>query len=185
LTPDQVNTLTRGFVETFAGQTQTLSTLLVQIASMSTALAHNQDIYTRLIDNMTTLLHDVDARGPQLQQTLEGLHRISATVLDGDGQLSLLIEQGNAALSTLAAMVNQTGNAYGDTITGLNAMLENWQGNAPEFTRLLGNLPQFGDAVNRSSQYGGFVSLYLCNFTIKVAKHEANIFGRRHSEVCH
>mgnify|MGYP007120773572 FL=1 len=106
LAPDQVNTLTRGFVETFAGQTQTLSTLLVQIASMSTSLADNQDIYTRLIDNMTGLLHDVDARSPQLQQTLEGLRRISASVLDGDGQLSLLIDQGNAAMATLAAMVN-------------------------------------------------------------------------------
>ena len=49
---------------------------------------------------------------------------------------------------------------------------------------LLTRLPEFGDAINRTSSYGGFVSLYLCNFTLKIAKHEANIFGHRHSEVC-
>lgn len=184
LQPDQVNTLTRGFVETFAGQSQTLSALLVQIAAMSQSLADNKDIYTRLIENMTALLHEVSARSPQLQTMLGGLRRLSESVVSGDNQLSMLIDQGNAVLATLATTVTQDGNDYSDTISRLSDMLGSWQDNSAEFTRLLGNLPQFADAINRTSSYGGFVSLYLCNFTIKIAKHEANIFGHRHSEVC-
>ena len=87
-------------------------------------------------------------------------------------------------LATLANTVNQSTADYGDTVTNLKTMLQAWQSNDDEFTGLLGKLPEFGDAINRSSSYGGFVSLYLCNFTIKIARHEANIFGRRHSEVC-
>jgi len=184
LNPRDVNTLTRGFVETFAGQSQTLTTLLVQIASMTKSMTDNQDIYARLIANMTALLHDVSDRGPQVQKMLTGLQHLSASVLSGDDELATLIDQGNAVLATLASTVNQTGDAYGDTISSLKDMLDTWQDGSGEFTKLLGNLPQFADAVNRASSYGGFVSLYLCNFTIKIAKHEANIFGRRHSEVC-
>ena len=57
-------------------------------------------------------------------------------------------------------------------------------GGGGNFQALIDKLPPFADAINRSTSYGGFVSLYLCNFTLKIAKHEANIFGHRHSEVC-
>ncbi len=45
-------------------------------------------------------------------------------------------------------------------------------------------MPQFADGVNSISAYGGFVSLYLCNFVLKAGDVEANIFGGTHSEVC-
>jgi phospholipid/cholesterol/gamma-HCH transport system substrate-binding protein len=184
LTPTQVNTLTRGFVETFSGQAQTLTTLLTQIAAMTTSLNGHQEIFTRLIDNMSTLMHSLHTRTPQLEQMLGGLNRLSAAVISGDGQFELLIDEGNAVLATLANTVNRSTTSYGDTLTDLRAMLAAWQPNSDEFGELLGQLPEFGDAINRSSSYGGFVSLYLCNFTLKIASHEANIFGNRHSEVC-
>jgi phospholipid/cholesterol/gamma-HCH transport system substrate-binding protein len=115
---------------------------------------------------------------------LGGLGRLSAAITSGDGQLELLIDQGNAVLATLAGTVERGAADYGDTITNLKNMLGSWQPNSDQFVALLGNLPQFGDAINHTTSYGGFVSLYLCNFTLKIASHEANIFGRRHSEVC-
>jgi phospholipid/cholesterol/gamma-HCH transport system substrate-binding protein len=184
LAPDQVNTLTRGFVETFSGQAQTLTTLLTQIAAMTTALSNNAGIFTQLIDNMSTLMRSIHTRQPQLEEMLGGLGRLSAAITSGDGQLELLIDQGNAVLATLAGTVERGAADYGDTITNLKNMLGSWQPNSDQFVALLGNLPQFGDAINHTTSYGGFVSLYLCNFTLKIASHEANIFGHRHSEVC-
>lgn len=184
LNPTQVNTLTRGFVETFSGQAQTLTTLLTQIAAMSTSLTDNSQIYGRLIDNMATLMRSVNTRSPQLNELLGGLNRLSSAVNSGDNQLELLIDQGNAVLATLANTVNQSSADYGDTLTNLKSMLQAWEPNSTEFSNLLEKLPQFGDSIDRTSSYGGFISLYLCNFTIKIASHEANIFGSRHSEVC-
>lgn len=184
LAPEQVNTLTRGFVETFSGQAQTLTTLLTQIAAMTSTLSNNAGIFTQLIDNMSTLMSTMHTRHPQLEEMLHGLNRLSAAVTSGDQQFGTLIDQGNAVLATLANTVNNSSAAYGDTITNLNAMLQTWQPNTEEFTKLLARLPEFGDAINRTSSYGGFVSLYLCNFTLKIRSHEANIFGYTHSEVC-
>lgn len=184
LEPAQVNTLTRGFVETFSGQAQTLTTLLTQIAAMTASLTNNEDIFTRLVQNMSALMRTVETRQPQLEELLGGLSRLSASATAGQDQLGLLLDQGNAVLATLANTVNQSTTAYGDSITNVKGMLDTWQPNTDEFTKLLSNLPQFADSVNRASSYGGFVSLYLCNFTIKISRHEANIFGRRHSEVC-
>ena len=184
LAPEQVNTLARGFVETFSGQAQTLTTLLTQIAAMTSSLSSNAGIFTQLIDNMSALMRTMNTRQPQLEQMLHGLNRLSAAVTSGDRQFETLIDQGNAVLATLANTVNNSSAAYGDTITNLDAMLQAWQPNTEQFTTLLARLPEFGDAINRTSSYGGFVSLYLCNFTLKIRSHEANIFGSRHSEVC-
>lgn len=184
LEPDQVNSLTRGFVETFSGQGQTLTTLLSQIATMSTALADNDAVFTELVHNMTALLRSAHSRQPQLEQLMAGLQRLSDTVVAGDHQLETLLDESSTVLATLAETVTSSRTAYGDAITNLTAMLEGWQPHTEEFTELVDRLPQFADAINRAGQYGGFVSLYLCNFTIKIASAEANIFGSRHSEVC-
>ncbi|BDB40456.1 MULTISPECIES: MCE family protein [Mycobacterium] len=183
LQPAQVNTLTRGFVETFSGQTQTLATLITQIATITTSLATRDDVFARLIDNLAALVQTVKVRQPRLEELLDGLHRLTSTVADG-GKLELLIDQGNAVLATLGNTVAASGAAYATSVSELKTMLDTWEPSTDEFTRLLGNLPQFGDAINHTTSYGGFVSLYLCNFTIKISRHEANIFGRRHSEVC-
>ncbi len=184
LAPDQVNALTRGFVETFAGQEQSVSTLLAQIAAMSASMGGNAELFSTVLNNLSTTMASVDARRPELQQMLAGLHRLTATVNGPDGQLDLMLDQSNAVLSTLAATVASSGQTYGAAIGDLNALLATWEDSTPEFTGFLERLPQFSDAINRSTSYGGFVSLYLCNFTLKIAKHEANIFGSRHSEVC-
>lgn len=184
LTPEQVNQLTRGLVETFTGQAQSVTALLVQIASLTNSMTTSQQAFTTVVNNVSALLSSTHARQPQLEQMLGGLRRLTDSVTGPDAQLELLIDQGNAVLATLAATVDASGTAYGDTIGNLKSMLAAWEGSTPEFTALVEKLPQFADAVNRTSSYGGFMSLYLCNFTLKIGKHEANIFGRRHSEVC-
>ena len=184
LEPDKVNALTRGLTETFAGQSETLNSLLAQIAVMTTSMGRNKELFGTVLTNLSTMAASVDARRPMLVDLLTGLQRLTAAVEGPDGQLDLLLDQSNAVLTTLAATIADSGEAYGTAITDLNNMLGAWTNATPEFTQFVEKLPRFADAINRSTSYGGFVSLYLCNFTLKIAKHEANIFGSRHSEVC-
>lgn len=184
LQPEQVNALTRGLTETFAGQGETVTTVLAQIATMTTTMGRDKEVFGTLLTNVSTMMASVNARQPKLAELLSGLQRLTAAVDGPNGQLALLLDQSNAVLTTLAATIADSGQAYGTAITDLNNALGTWQDNSPQFTEFLAKLPQFSDAINRSTSYGGFVSLYLCNFTLKIAKHEANIFGHRHSEVC-
>ncbi|WP_228649821.1 hypothetical protein, partial [Microtetraspora sp. AC03309] len=104
---------------------------------MTSSLSNNAGIFTQLIDNMSTLMSTMHTRQPQLEEMLHGLNRLSAAVTSGDQQFGTLIDQGNAVLATLANTVNNSSAAYGDTITNLNAMLQTWQPNTEEFTKLL------------------------------------------------
>ena len=96
-----------------------------------------------------------------------------------DGQLDLL-DQGNAALATLAATVSQSGTPYGDAITDLKSMLGTWQGDNAEFQALIDKLP-LRRRHQPIHQLRRIRQPVPSNFTLKIAGHEANIFGHRHS----
>ena len=184
LQPVQVNTLTRSFVETFNGQGQAMTTLLDQIATMSSGLVDRQDVFAQLLTNMNTLLTSVDERQPELVGLLDGLNDLSTSVVGQNDQLVSLLDQGNRTVSSLAQIMAGSNGAFGQTVQQLESVTGSWIASTDEFNRLLVNLPQFADAANRIGSYGSFISLYLCNFTLKAGDMEANIFGPTHSPVC-
>ncbi|TQF68812.1 MCE family protein [Rhodococcus spelaei] len=184
LAPDQVNTLTRGFVETFSGKGQTIATLLSQIGSLSTSLAGRQDVIKQLVDNLAALLGAVNARAPQLEQLLAGLSGLSTSVAGNSDQLVALLGDGNRAVAQLAQSMARSNGAFGKTVTDLKSVTDSWIASTDEFNAFVAKMPEFGAAINRMGSYGGFVNLYLCNFTLKAGDLEANIFGPTHSQVC-
>lgn len=184
LAPDQVNTLTRGFVETFSGQGQTIATLLAQIGSLSTGLVDRQDVIEQLVDNLASLLGSVEARAPQLEQLLAGLSGLSSSVAGNSDQLIALLGDGNRAVAQMAQAMARSNGAFGQSVTDLKAVTDSWVASTDEFNAFVAKMPEFGATINRIGSYGGFVNLYLCNFTVKAGDVEANIFGTTHSQVC-
>ncbi|MGW0177589.1 MCE family protein [Rhodococcus sp. NPDC003322] len=184
LAPDQVNTLTRGFVETFSGQGRSMATLLTQIGDLSGGLAERQPVLEQLVGNMSSLLSSVDARSPQLEDLLAGLAALSSTVVGSNDQLIALLDGGNSALADLARAMAVSNGAFGRSVSDLKSLTDAWIGTTDQFNAFVAKMPEFGADVNRIGSYGGFVNLYLCNFTLEAGDMEANIFGTTHSQVC-
>lgn len=184
LDPAEVNTLTRGFVETFDGQGATVSLLLDRIATLTTDIADRGGVFEQLLTNMNVLMSSVDRRQPQLEQLITGLRDMSTSVVGSNDSLAVLLDDGNRAVASLAAALARSQGTFGASITDLTSVTEAWIADTPAFEQFVAKMPQFADGVNRISAYGGFVSLYLCNFVLQAGDVEANIFGSTHSEVC-
>lgn len=184
LDPDQVNTLARGFVDTFNGQGQAVADLLVQIGDVSTGLADREQVVGQLVDNMGTLLASVDARSPRLEELIVGLGQLTDSVAGDSDRVIALLDHGNSAVATLAGAMERSNGDFSRSITELTTMTDAWIANTDQFTGFLERMPGFANAVNRISSYGGFVNLYLCNLTLKAGDLEANIFGSQNSPTC-
>lgn len=182
--PEQVNTLTRSFVETFNGQGEAMTTLLDQIGTLSSGLTDRQDIFAQLLTNMNTLLNSVERRQPELVRLLDGLNQLSTSVVGDNNQLVTLLDQGNRTVSSLAQILAGSSGTFGTTVEQLERTTATWITHTDEFNRFVANLPPFADAGNRIGTYGSFINLYLCNLTLKAGDVEANIFGSAHSPVC-
>ncbi|PTR24047.1 phospholipid/cholesterol/gamma-HCH transport system substrate-binding protein [Rhodococcus sp. OK519] len=184
LDPAAVNTLMRGFVETFDGQGAAMSALLDRIATLTTDLADRRGVFEQLVTNMNTLMRSVDQRQPQLEQLVTGLRDLSTSVVGSNDSLATLLDDGNSAVASLAEALSRSDGAFGTSITNLKSVTDAWIADTTAFEQFVAKMPQFADGVNRISDYGGFVSLYLCNLVLKAGDLEANIFGNSHSEVC-
>ncbi|MFC4604737.1 MCE family protein [Rhodococcus kronopolitis] len=184
LDPDQVNNLTRTFAMTFDGQGEAVATLLTQIGAVSSGLDDRKDVMAQLVTNLGSLLGSVDARQPQLEELMAGLSGLSTSIVGSNDQFVALLGDGNQALASLAASMARSNGAFGRSVRDLKSVTDSWVAGTAEFNAFVAKMPEFADSINRIGGYGGFVNLYLCNFTLKAGEMEANIFGPTHSPVC-
>ncbi len=184
LDPKQVNDLAQGFVDTFAGRTQSVHLLLRQIASMGNNLAANSAVFARLVANLNTLMSTADARNAQLTELFAGLGALTSAIVGDNGQFAALMNSGDRAVAALAGMMTTAGDSFAQSLVGLRGVTDSWVRQTPTFETFLKRFPIMADRINHSGRYGGFMMLYLCNFTLKAWNVEANIFGPLHSPVC-
>ncbi|GAA4757548.1 MlaD family protein [Gordonia alkaliphila] len=184
LEPDQVNDLAQGFVDTFAGRTKSVDLLLRQIGNMGANLSDNATVFAQLVTNLNTLMGSADARSGQLTELFAGLGQLTSAIVGDDGELTRLLDSGDRALGSLAQMMTTAGSSFADSLSGLRDVTGAWIPQTQQFDTFLARMPVLADRINHSGRYGGFMMLYLCNFTLKGFDLEANIFGPLHSPVC-
>ena len=184
LDPDQANQLARGFVDTFEGRSGSVETLLNQIATMGRNLESNKAVFGQLIGNMTVLMSTVEERSPQMKQLFTGLGQLTNSIVGTDGQLGALLDSGDRAVGALAEMMTASQGQFVSTMNELRDVTGAWIPHTGAFNTFMDRFPVMAGKINNSGRYGGFMMLYLCNFTLKAFDLEANIFGPLHSPVC-
>ncbi|NLG48062.1 MlaD family protein [Gordonia sp. (in: high G+C Gram-positive bacteria)] len=184
LEPAQVNELAQGFVDTFAGRTKSVDLLLRQIATMGSNLSANSAVFVRVVANLNTLMTSADQRSGQLNELFAGLGALTTSIVGDQGRLTALFDSGDRALAALAQMMTVAGDDFEKALGGLKDVTGAWIPQTAKFETFLEKLPEMADKINHAGRYGGFMSLYMCNFTLKAGGLEANIFGTSHSNMC-
>lgn len=184
LEPQQVNDLAQGFVDTFEGRTKSVDLLVQQIGTMGANLEANQAIFGQLVTNLNTLMTAADTRSGQLDQLFAGLGQLTSAIVGDSGELERLLTSGDRAVGALAQMMTASGSSFADTLNELTGVTAAWIPQTAQFNTFLTRFPILADKINHSGRYGGFMMLYLCNFTLMAANVDVNIFGPLHSPVC-
>ncbi|WP_216694560.1 MlaD family protein [Dietzia psychralcaliphila] len=183
--PEEVNTLSRTVVAAFQGEPGAMDVLLARLALLSRDIVGRQDVYSRLADNIMALNTTLTDRGEDLQRLVRGLDTVSGALADGGGNdLALLIERGDAATATLASMLRETEPDLRASVDAARHTTDGWIPNTPAFDTAMGKAPLFAREVNAQAQKGGFLALYMCNFTVKWDDWETSLFGYRNSGAC-
>lgn len=182
--PAQVNGLARSVVDAFQGESGTMSTLLVRIASVSENLADHEQVFGQLVANLNTLLGAVNKRGSEVRELITGLSQLSTSLAEHNTQLITLLDQGSSTVAGAVELFTQSIAPLGQTVTDLKNMTGAWIPNTTRFDQTMRLLPAFADSLNHIADYGSFLNLYMCNFTLKADAAEVNLLGTTHSAVC-
>ncbi|NCL74440.1 MCE family protein [Rhodococcus sp. YH1] len=182
--PAQINALATAVIEAFQGQGGTLDSLLLHIAAVSSDIADHEQVFDSLVGSLETLVAVADRRGEDISRLLSGL-AVVGDALAGDGeQLATLVDRGSTAVRSTAVLMAGAMAPLDRSVTDLRVMTDAWIPQTENFEQAVRRLPELADSLNRISDYGGWLNLYMCNFTIKAGDFETNIFGSTYSEVC-
>ena len=183
--PEEVNTLSTTVVAAFQGEPGAMDTLLARLALLSRDVVAREDVYSRLADNIMALNTTLTDRGEDLQRLVQGLDMVSGALAGQDGaELALLVDRGGAATATLASMLEETEPDLRASVDAARMTTDGWIPNTPAFDAALAEAPVFARDVNAIGQKGGFLALYMCNFTIKWDDWETSLFGYQNSGAC-
>ncbi|MEE2030819.1 MlaD family protein [Rhodococcus chondri] len=182
--PAQMNTLATSVVDAFQGQGGTLESLLLHVASVSSDIVDQEQVFDDVIANLEQLVAVVDRRSDEVARLITGLNVVGQALGGETDQLANLVDRGSSAVRSTAVLMSGSMAPLDTTVTDLRVMTDAWIPQTDNFNRTMEALPELAHNINRIGDYGGWLNLYMCNFTIKNGDFETNIFGAAYSEVC-
>ena len=163
LSPQQVNDLSQEIIAVLQGEQTDVADLIAKTADLTGNLAQRDQVITKVVDSLSTLLSSVAQHDDQLTSMLIGLHALSAQ-LRTEGPAILDSAAGvDRLLGAVGGMLSRVGTSGlpGD-ITSANAVAGVLAKNSGTVDRLLAAfVTAFGDFA-RVSQNGNWVNVYPC-----------------------
>ncbi|OZE81820.1 Mce family protein [Rhodococcus sp. 15-649-1-2] len=182
--PSQVNALARSITDAFQGEAGTVDSLLRHVADVTRGLANNDQIFSDLIADLDAVLQTMNSHDADITRLITGLTDMSRVVADRNDSLITLLDDGSTAVAALAELATDASAPLDGTVADLRATTRSWIPNTEQFDRTMTLLPELASSINSIGDYGGWLNLYTCNFTLKAGDAETNIFGDAHTEIC-
>ncbi|MDX1885061.1 MCE family protein [Mycolicibacterium sp. 120270] len=168
LNPQDVNALSASLIQIFQGQGGTLSSLLSNTSSFSTALSeHNQTIQA-LIDNLRTLLATLSKEGDKFSGTVEKLETLVTELAAEKDPIATAIESLNSGSASVADLLTDVRPPLKGTVDELNRLAINLDAQKDRIDTGLSKAPGNYRKLVRTGSYGSFFNYYICELKWRV-----------------
>lgn len=163
-----VNALTWSLLEIVQGKEGTVHSVLGRTASFSAALADNNEIVERLIDNLNAVMRTLAAEGGQFSGLVDRLQRLISELGSERDPIAAAIDSLEAGTATVADLLVRGRVPLAGTIDQLNQLAANIDGDKQTLDTALQKAPENFRKLVRTGAYGNFIQYYLCDLTIRV-----------------
>jgi phospholipid/cholesterol/gamma-HCH transport system substrate-binding protein len=163
LQPKQVNALSAEVIAVFQGEGPTIGNLLDETASLTNTIADKDQLITKVIDNLNTVLTVVNNRRGQLGALIGSLRQLVSGLAADRSSLGASIT-GIAQLTNSVAGLLHDGRApLHRSIDNLGDVSANLAGSSGALNSFLQRLPTKLTTIGRTASYGSWLNFYLCS----------------------
>lgn len=167
LDPEQVDNLTNAIVQAFQGDTGSLLALITQTSAVAESFAGPDEVLGTLITNLNTVVSNLATQSNNLALSISQTRTIMAALQE---RRDALIGSMGSISSTVARLATIT-----DAVT---PEIQEFVGRQPGFAAHIGespdrfaymaaNLPYLLKGLARTTQYGPYINLYVCNANVR------------------
>lgn len=190
LNPEQVNALSESIVATLQGDGVSISSLVVQSASLAADFADKDEILGLIVTNLGEVLAEIAARGDETVAVIESTQQLMTDLNAQAAPLTTAVRTLGDTAGPVADMVDDLRPSLSDTIDQLGAVTDLVNGDGAQLRTSVGLLPSVLASFSRITENGSFINMYVCNLDVSFAGllFPPGIFsqvgGNRQSEVC-
>lgn len=166
LSPKDINELSYQIIQVLQGEGGTVESLLAHTASLTTSLAEKDQVIGEVIDNLNSVLDTLNAKGPQVKETVDTLQRLVSGLAEDAKRIGDAVESIDDLARTTAGFLKDARRPLKEDITelGRTAKLLN------DHEDLVEHFIQFGEkkysTIGRTASYGSWFNFYVCANTI-------------------
>ncbi|CAM3285746.1 MCE family protein [Mycobacterium colombiense] len=169
LNPQAVNALTNSLLQILQGSSGDVESLFAKTSSFSNALADNDTVVQRLIDNLNEVLATVAKDGDRFSGTVDRLQQLIAGLSQDRDPIGDAITALDSGTASLADLLTQARAPLAGTVGQLNRLAPLLDNDKARLDLSLQRAPENYRKLVRLGAYGSFINQYLCGISIRVS----------------
>lgn len=169
LDPDKVNNIAQSLVTVFQGQGGTISDILDQTASLTSALADRDQAIGEVIKNLNTVLDTTVKHQQQFDDTIKNFEVLITGLKNRADPIATSVADISDAAGTIADLLADNRPLLQSTTGHLEVIQQPLVDQKDELNDLLVRLPTALKIIGRAGGvYGDFFNFYACDVTLKL-----------------
>ncbi len=169
LDPDKVNTIAQTIITVFQGQGGTISDILDQTASLTSALADRDQAIGEVIRNLNTVLDTTVKHQQQFDETLVDFEQLITGLNNRADPIATSVAGISDAAGTIADLLADNRPLLQSTIGHLETVQQPLVDQRDKLNDILTRLPTAFKIIGRAGGiYGDFFNFYSCDISIRM-----------------
>jgi len=169
LDPDKVNNIAQSIVTIFQGQGGTISDILDQTASLTSALADRDQAIGEVIKNLNTVLDTTVKHQQQFDETLQNFQKLVTGLKNREYLIASSVANISDAAGTIADLLADNRPLLQSTLTYLEGVQQPLIDQHVQVDDILTRLPTAFKIIGRAGGiYGDFFNFYACDISLRL-----------------
>jgi len=170
LDPDKVNNIAQSIVTIFQGQGGTISDILDQTASLTSALADRDQAIGEVIKNLNTVLDTTVKHQQQFDETLQNFQKLVTGLKNREDPIASSVANISDAAGTIADLLADNRPLLQSTVTYLEGVQQPLIDQHVQVDDILTRLPTAFKIIGRAGGiYGDFFNFYACDISVRLS----------------
>lgn len=185
LEPAELNKLARELVEVFQGESGTINSLLSHVVKLTENIANQDQLIGEVLIGLRQVTDFAVKNEPNFAALLNSMAQLVSGMAKSRGVMSKAIDSSASLARSLSGLVVDIEPALTRdlrSIDRLAGVLVEHNGN---FIKTMEQTPKLFETVNRASEYGAWLNVYVCNMLVETGTPlDVDLNAGSHSEVC-
>jgi phospholipid/cholesterol/gamma-HCH transport system substrate-binding protein len=169
LDPQKVNGIAQSIITIFQGQGGTISDILDQTASLTSALADRDQAIGEVVKNLNTVLDTTVKHQQQFDDTIKNFETLVTGLKNRADPIAASVANISDAAGSVADLLGEDRPLLQKTVTGLEIIQQPLVDQKDQLNDTLIKIPAALKIIGRAGGiYGDFFNFYACDITLKL-----------------